>query len=289
MPPVRAQLLFVVTLLGSGCALWSPVTIARDVGMTGWFRADASLQWQPVDKDTSCEALRAEATGSEAIVLVPGILGDGPEIDTVTRILTRDASPTLFMYRWVPWQERDRIAGDFAAGVSHLLACAPWLEGHLLVLAHSVGGVVVGYGATRIRLPVLEREEPAFRVVTVASPMAGMGDRPPKPDGSSQAVFLFDLGTHLKSYPVAPRSVETVHLRTHFPHDPSMKPTAHHAPNDSGIGIPGARQVDLPTTLTHDHALEFAAERIADGSWRSWFAPDRLSAVGARADTSAAR
>ena len=82
---------------------------------------------------------------------------------------------------------------------------------------------------------------------------------------------MLDFGTRITEYPVAPTSVATVHLRTQYPGDQVMKPKDGLAPNDPAVGIPGARQVDLPATLTHDEALVYVAQKIADGTWREWF------------------
>ena len=83
---------------------------------------------------------------------------------------------------------------------------------------------------------------------------------------------MLDFGTRIAGYPAAAPGVAAVHLRTQYPGDSVMQPTATHLRNDPKIGIPGAPQVDLPAELSHDGALGWVAEKIADGSWRAWFA-----------------
>jgi hypothetical protein len=257
-------------VLVAGCSSFSPVTIARDLGSVGWFHADPQGQWQRIDDDSSCEAIASKVREGEVIVVVPGVHGDGEEVRDLLPVLAGRTSAVL-LYRWVPWDERDAIAKRFALGISHLLDCVPWVDGRLLVVAHSAGGIVVGYGATRVAIPSRVRKGPALYVVTVAAPLAGMDDRPPNADGRSEATFILDFGTRIADYPVAPTAMAAVHLRTQYPGDTVMRPSATHVPNDPMVGSPGARQIERPATLTHDGAMHYVAEKIADGSWRGWF------------------
>lgn len=265
MPP--ASNLVVLAMLVGGCASFSPVTIARELGTVGWFEADSANRWNPV-ANGGC--LASETTG-DVIVLVHGAKGDGPEISALLPVLAGAKPAALLLYRWVPWDDRDAIARRFAVGFSHLLRCAPWADGRVLVVAHSAGGIVVGHGATRIDIPRRERTGPAVFLMTVAAPMAGMNDRQANDDGRAEVRFLLDWGTHIQKYPPAPTAMAVVHLRTQFPADAVMQPTPRHAPNDPTVGIPGARQLELPAGLSHDGALMYVAERLADGTWRSWF------------------
>jgi hypothetical protein len=96
-------------------------------------------------------------------------------------------------------------------------------------------------------------------------------------------MFLFDLGHAITEYPVAPRGVRVVHLRTSPSADKFMETFLDHEPNDPTVGVPGAAQVDLPPRLDHDAALAYVAGRIADGSWLEWVGGARAVAAG-RAD-----
>jgi hypothetical protein len=258
----------------AGCAIFSPVTIARELGTVGWFQAGPDSRWHRVDDKASCEAVASKVGEGQVIVFVHGVKGDGDEISGLLPTLAKAKPAAVFLYRWVPWDERDSIARGFAAGISHLLDCVPGIDGNLLVLAHSAGGMVVGYGAPRLVVPPRARKGPALYVMTVASPLAGMDDRTPNPGGQAQAKFMLDFGTRVVEYPVGPAAMAVVHLRTQYPGDQVMKPTATHAPNDPTVGIPGAKQIDLPAQLNHDSALAWVAAKIVDGSWQAWFARD---------------
>ncbi|MBS1150282.1 MAG: hypothetical protein H6Q89_1980, partial [Myxococcaceae bacterium] len=258
-------------LLLSGCALFNPVTIARDTGQIGWFQADEHLQWVPVEQEQSCEAIAAKVREGPVVVFVPGVRGAGEEINAMLPRLARTQPSSFFLYRWVPWVERDAITRGFAAGISHLLDCVPWIDGRLLVVAHSAGGVVVGYGATWLDVPRRDRKGPALYVLTVAAPLAGMEEVAPKNGGPKEAPFILDFGTRIDGYPVSPSAMAAVHLRTQYPGDPVMRVRSRLVPNDPTVGFPGARQIDLPAALSHDGAMKYVLEKIADGSWRAWF------------------
>jgi len=107
-------------------------------------------------------------------------------------------------------------------------------------------------------------------VLTVASPLAGTVSRSGNAGGAEEATVMLDLGSAIAAYPEAARGVRVLHLRTQYPADSVMKPSLGRTPNDPSIGVPGARQVNLPDTLNHMTALHYVAERVADGTWVQW-------------------
>ncbi len=258
-------------LWACSCANFSPVTIAREMGTLGWFALDGSKKWQPVDRSMSCAALTPLVPEGEVLVLLPGVKGDGDEISALLPALVRAKPAARLLYRWVPWDEREAITRGFATGIFQLLRCRPQIDGRLLLVAHIAGGMVVSFGATQIDVPKRERTGPAAYLMTVASPLAGMNDRKPNSDGHPEARFMLDFGTRIAAYPPAPPEIAAVHLRTQNPGDQVMQPTPLHERNDPKIGIPGARQINLPASLTHDGSLLYVAQRVADGTWREWF------------------
>ena len=174
------------------------------------------------------------------------------------------------MFRWVPYDERDAITHRLAAGISRLAECLPGSEGRLLVIAHSAGGVVASFAVSRMRLPASTTKTPWVTVLTVASPLAGTVKRAPNADGKEQLAFVLDLGTSIPAYPAAAPGVHAVHLRTHPPADSIMEPYGGLCPNDPGIGVPGAPQLDLPEGLDHPGALQFVVGEVACGRWKLW-------------------
>jgi alpha-beta hydrolase superfamily lysophospholipase len=162
------------------------------------------------------------------------------------------------------------MAEDLALGISRLVTCRPGQP--ILVLAHSAGGVIISTAASQLKLPAQAADD-AVTILTVASPLAGTMGRE-RPDGGRPEHFVFDIATRITSYPSAPRGVRAVHLRTSYPADAWMAPSADFVPNDPAVGIPLARQIDLPPQLGHDAALVHVAWKLADGTWRAWFKRD---------------
>jgi pimeloyl-ACP methyl ester carboxylesterase len=212
-----------------------------------------------------CGALAVEPQGP-VLVLVPGLRGDGQEFREALPLLAASRPGGLFMFRFGPFEKLERMADDLALGLSRLLACRPAQE--VVVLAHSAGGVLISTAVSRVQLPD-DSPRGALKVLTVAAPLAGMIGRVNTAQGSPN--FFLDLGRRFLSYPSAPAAVRAVHLRTSFPADPVMKPNGDFFPNDLEVGIPDARQINLPAQLGHDEALLHVALKLADGSWRDWF------------------
>ena len=64
-------------------------------------------------------------------------------------------------------------------------------------------------------------------------------------------------------FPAAARNVLVTHLRTQFPGDVVMEPKFdRHAPNMRGVGVLGATEIDLPSSLSHDGSLLYVARRL---------------------------
>lgn len=274
-----------VVLLAASCAgLLGPVAISHAAGWSGWFtaRIDAGETGAPDTKSRylgrfadlplglstpPCDEVRARVQypGRPFVVAVHGVEGDGPEWWPAMPVLAAARPAALLMFRWVPYDERDPITLGLAVGVSRLLECAGDLASGLVVLAHSAGGIVASYAASRIAVPASWGDKPVV-IVTVASPLAGTVDRARNTDGRAEAKFILDLGSAISSYPAAARGVTAVHLRTQYPADGVMKPTAGgHRPNEPGIGVPGARELEVPADVGHVPALAWAAEELASG------------------------
>jgi pimeloyl-ACP methyl ester carboxylesterase len=272
--PARGVLLL---LLLSGCFTRY---IADDYGLTGWFRADVepkkggayAERFEPLQLGTyllDCETLqrRQRDTTGLVIVLVHGIGGEGAEMKEVLPLLMEAHPSSIFMLRWLPYDERDALAARLAAGVNQLAACLPNAADRILVFAHSAGGVAASHAAGLLRAPVT--------VVTVASPLAGTGHLEARAAGEQHHAMVVDLGTRIATYPPAAPGVRVVHLRSHYPADTAMEPTLGHAPNAPGVGVPGAPQLELPEDLDHTQAFVYAARKVADGTWRQWLSGER--------------
>ncbi|MBL8951404.1 MAG: hypothetical protein JNK82_11535, partial [Myxococcaceae bacterium] len=187
------------TLAASGCFTRR---IAEKMGVSGWFRADA--QGDTYRSHFVPEALNEVAAGcmpldpdgaKPVVVLVHGIGGDGPEMEAALPLLLEWRPPAVYMFRWVPWDDRDEVAERLAAGLSHLAACEAGRK--IVVIAHSAGGVVSSHAASRVKLA----EGSSMDLFTVASPLAGTVRRAGNADGSAEATLMLDLGSRIRGYP----------------------------------------------------------------------------------------
>lgn len=287
-------LVLLLTALFFGCPSHA-VLIAKRTGREGWLQLDAKGPPTPEDgyRDRfekmeltrvapACTELaqRLKRPSGPLLVMVPGIQGDGVEWEHSLDALYEAQPVAILMYRWTPFDTRDALADGLGAGLSRLLECLPEASGRTLVLAHSAGGVVSSFAASRVQAPPSKNGQPPITLVTVASPLAGTVPRESNPDGSEQARFMLDLGTAIGGYPSAP-NVRAIHLRTQYPADEVMKPSRdQHLPNDPKVGLPGSRQLTLSEGFGHVGALVWAAHRIGDGTWTRWLTADPEKPLG---------
>ncbi len=265
--------------LSAGCATL-PLQVAERLNLSGWFEVDASAAPRdyrarftrtPLDGAAQgCEAVHPGGTGP-ALVLVPGVFGDGPEWERLIPRLSLMDPAGVYLFRWVPYDERDALSARLAAGLHRLSRCLP-PERKILVLAHSAGGVIASYAAVRARVEPGPEDQPRLIILTVASPLAGTQLLQGADDEEPR--FFFDLATSLSRYPYPGAGVEVYHLRTQYPADSVMGPKLMGgAPNDPRIHVPGARQVNLPPSIGHVEALGYVGQRLLDGTWESWRRP----------------
>lgn len=250
-------------LLCSGCA-----HVARKTGVAGWFTVDEASgldyarRLAPIEVagDSGCAALH-ELHGSQVVVLVHGVKGDGTEMLEPLEAFPRLPPHTLLMYRWAPWLDRDVIVGGLADGVSSISRCLAHHHASVLLLCHSAGGVVCAWAAQRI---VASAEVPVT-IITVASPLAGSVSRKRRENDRAEATFMLDLGSGIEGYPAAAPGVRVLHLRTSAKSDRVMEPGSDgHLPNDPKVGVAGAEQRDLPDTLGHSEALGWVVDRLVE-------------------------
>ncbi|MBK7864701.1 MAG: hypothetical protein IPJ65_40095 [Archangiaceae bacterium] len=235
-------------------------------GAFGWFRVTpGGLERVGAQLDgAACRALVGEDRGGPVYVLVHGAGGDGLEVTRARELLLPARHDALLLFRWVPWELRDTLVANLASGLSQVARCAP---GRGMVLSHSAGGVLASLAAGRVQAPP-GAPGPWLTVATIAAPLAGEVAGPRR-SSEEELLVMLDFGA-AQRYPRPAPGVRVLHLRTQLPGDPMMKPVLGHLPNDVRVGVPGARQVDLPPSLNHNGALVYVARRLADGSFEGW-------------------
>jgi pimeloyl-ACP methyl ester carboxylesterase len=217
-------------------------------------------QFAPVKLGSECPTAPADRRRGPVLVLVHGIGGDGLEWVPVVPTLAALDPVAIYMYRWFFPRERGELLDGLVNGLQALAACYP--EAKLELVAHSAGGVLSSFAASRIALP----EHSALRILTVASPLAGSGMRTGLDVEDDNTRFLMHLGGVIPGYPEAAARVSVVHLRTQWPADSAMKPnSAGYSPNDPSAVVKGARLVELPDTVDHDTSLLHVARELVAG------------------------
>lgn len=271
-------LLIVLLLTGSTC---TRRFVGEASGSYGWFQIDA--HGPPSDDLTQpsrrlerlalgpthppCEELQNRVdlnSSAPMLILVHGFGGFGPEWENSIAIVMRARPSAGFVYKWVPYEDRDLMAQRMAGALTHLAHCT---RRSMIVLAHSAGGVLSSHAVSQLVLP----EGVKLDLLTVASPLAGALARTPPESGEAELAFVLDLGRRIKHYPPAALGVRVWHLRTRFPADNIMEPGADGlSPNDISTGVPGAQRVTLPRALSHMGSLTWVARKLATASWLSW-------------------
>jgi alpha-beta hydrolase superfamily lysophospholipase len=160
------------------------------------------------------------------------------------------------------YDERGHLLDLLVKGLDRVAQCYP--NNHVVVLGHSAGGVLLAFAASRFTIAgdTTRRVD----VLTVASPLAGVGLRGGIDVDDDDTHFFNDLGAVRGGYPAAAPSVFVTHLRTQYPADTVMEPNRMgYAPNAPEAVVKGATVIDVPATLGHDESLVWAARQIAAG------------------------
>ena len=216
-----------------------------------------------LEAKTDCAAVTQGSApdGRTVYVFVHGIGGVGHEWVGVIPTLAQTGPAAMFMYKWFAYAERGSILRGLLDGVHRLAQC---YEGSpIVLLGHSAGGVLGAFAASRFELG--DRAQP-LTIITVASPLAGVGATEFSSD-DDRTQFFNDLGSvRLGGYPPAAPNVRVLHLRTQYPADRVMKPSrAGYQPNALSAVVKGSTLIDLPPTLTHDDSLQYVAMQLAAG------------------------
>jgi hypothetical protein len=255
---VRHRCAALLAMLYCGCIPQAVVGayVARraseDTGLFGWFRAGRTADgtysggYQRVGDrldEVGCADLgRGQGEGGQPIyVLVHGVGGEGLEMQRTSALLMAARPASIFAFRWVPWNEREALVSELSGGLSRLAWCGN-AERRIVVIAHSAGGVLASLAVGHV-VPPRGVHDGWLMLLTVSAPLAGTLSGPLR-ERDPELLFFFDLGS-AQPYSKPAAGVRVLHLRTQAPADREMAPMLGHVPNDAGVGVPGALQVDL--------------------------------------------
>jgi hypothetical protein len=212
-----------------------------------------------LDEATDCGLLGTadHSHKGPVIIFVHGVRGIGSEMWPTIPTLAMTDPQGMFLFRWSVTQTRDVILENLVRGVNRITACSP--KTRVIVIAHSAGGVLMSFAASRLQVG-----DHPLEVWTVASPLAGVGYHSKIDNEDDDTRFFNDLGSTKDGYTAAAPNVTVFHYRTTYPADQVMKPNPFgHAPNQRGCKVANATEIDLPTNLTHDGSVLYIAQQLA--------------------------
>ena len=218
----------------------------------------------------TCRVLNPRHTGQEPalpaikpttkrlFVIVPGGLGYSWEWTPAVRRLAAAPDTEFVVYWWEPYGTMQTATQGLVRYVNDLLTpvSARSLE-EVVVVAHSIGGIVAAHAAHELRPP----DGVHIRVATIGTPFAGMVGAGYADVMSSIALFSIYAPWH--RYPSPAEGVELVEYRTSWPDDPVMKPRVGHQPAPPGVGPQPRLTVQLPR-MDHNACVELVVQRLLD-------------------------
>lgn len=198
--------------------------------------------------------------GTRAVfVLIPGILGFGWEWDAGIAALRHARDTDFVVFWWEPWNSLRTSAAELEHSLNRIMLTAPESVGHIIVIAHSAGGMVAAQAIGPLQVPGGRR----LRLVTVGTPFAGMKAWPFTLDDPIHSPLAISIIGSFRRYPAPPPGVEVIEYITHYPPDPVMQPRFGHRPDDPEVGPRGAERVCLPENADHNRVLvDVIAEQL---------------------------
>lgn len=193
-------------------------------------------------------------------VIVPGVLGYGWEWDEAVRALAAAPRVDFVVFWWEPWGSLHRAGRELADVLVRLLWLTPRTVREVVVVGHSVGGMVAAKALGGLVVPANKR----LRVVTIGAPFAGMMGTPNTLDDPWYTPAMIAVMGTFKRYPDPPRGVDVVEYATSYPSDPVMQPRYGHHPAPPQIGPRGARRVAVDPKFDHNEIVSLIVRDLLE-------------------------
>jgi alpha-beta hydrolase superfamily lysophospholipase len=190
-------------------------------------------------------------------VIVPGVLGYGWEWDAAVHALERAPETDFVVFWWNPWGSLYKASHELATVLAGALALAPKSVTQVVVVGHSVGGMVAAYAVGGLRVP----DGRHVKVVTIGAPFAGMMGPPFSLDDPIRSPAMMAVMGTFREYPPPPPGVEVVSYVTSYPSDPVMQPRYGHQVAPPDIGPRGARRIAVDPKMDHN---KFVSQVVID-------------------------
>jgi alpha-beta hydrolase superfamily lysophospholipase len=202
--------------------------------------------------DAAHPALPRFKSGAERLfVIVPGVLGYGWEWDDAVQALTDSPRADYIIFWWDPWGSVHKAAAELARTVSGALATAGPSVREVVVVAHSMGGIVAAHALAQLTAPI----DKALTLVTIGAPFAGMLGPPFSLDDALRSPAMMSVMGTFQHYPPLPAGVRIVEYVTSWPSDPVMQPRYGHQVAPPDVGPPGALRIDVDPRFDHNHLV----------------------------------
>ena len=190
--------------------------------------------------------------GAERVfIIVPGVLGYGWEWDDAVRALMAAPKDDYLVYWWEPWGSVKRAADGLAETIIRTLWSTPKQVREVVVVAHSMGGIVAAHALGRIAVP----EDKQLTVLTIGAPFAGMLGPPFSLDDPLRSPAMMAVMGTFRDYPSPPPRTRIVEYVTSWPADPVMQPRYGHAVAPPSIGPPGAERIPVDPKFDHNRIV----------------------------------
>ncbi len=204
---------------------------------------------------------RVRAGVTRLFVIVPGVLGYGWEWDDAVQALLRSPGADFFVFWWNPWGSLERASRDLRTTLGSALWQTPASVKQVIVIGHSVGGMVAALAIGGLLVPRDRR----LQVITIGAPFGGMLGPPFSLDDAWRSPAMMSVMGTFRSYPDPPRGVEVVEYVTSFPSDPVMQPRYGHLVAPPGIGPRGARRIAVDPKFDHNKIVSKVVIGILSG------------------------
>lgn len=193
-------------------------------------------------------------------VLVPGILGYGWEWNGVQILLGRLPRTVVVVADWEPWGSLASGGERVRTAVQRLLRRLPSSTREVVLIGHSVGGLVLALAASRLQPPPGVK----VRALTVGAPFAGTRFSLVEYEGSLRSPSPLGISGVFHRWPPPAPGVQLEVYPTTWPSDPLMRPRMGYDPGRLDVLPPGARLRALPPGMDHNLAMVWIAERLAE-------------------------
>jgi hypothetical protein len=194
------------------------------------------------------ELPRIKAGARRLFVLVPGVLGYGWEWDDAVQALMVAPGDDYLVFWWNPWGSVHQAARELHDTLGRALWTTPARITEVVVVAHSMGGIVAAHALDGLTVPAQKR----LTVLTIGAPLAGMMGPPFSMDDALRSPAMMSVMGTFRDYPDVPLRAKMIEYVTSYPSDPVMQPRYGHQVAPPEVGPRGAVRIAVDPKFDHN-------------------------------------